>query len=73
MSGDDTGAAGRRARTVQLLPEVDRKLAAYAKLRHTTPEAAAAAAIEMHLREHADVALRLEDARATFEKARRNG
>jgi len=45
----------------------------YAKVRHTTPELVAAAAIEQHRREHADTAIRIADARVTFAKARGRG
>lgn len=68
MSADtDVKSQGMRVRTVRLMPEVDVKLTAYAHARRMTPEAAAADAIENYLREHADIAIRIADARAAFE------
>lgn len=59
-----------KLRTVKLMPEVDLRLAAYARERHQTPEQVAAAAIERYLHEHADVVLRIADARRAAEKSR---
>lgn len=59
-----------KRRTVVLLPEVDRRLTQYAKLRQQTPEQIASAAIEQHLREHAELQLRIADARRIAEQHR---
>lgn len=59
-----------KRRTVTLLPEVDRRLSQYAKLRQQTPEQCAGAAIEQMLREHADLQLRLADARRIADQHR---
>lgn len=59
-----------KRRTVTLLPEVDRRLTQYAKLRQQTPEQCAGAAIEQMLREHADLQLRLADARRIADQYR---
>ncbi len=59
-----------RLRTVKLMPDVDQKLAAYARARRITPEQAAAEAIEQHLRDTGDIASRIADARRALQKHR---
>lgn len=55
-------------RRVKLLPEVDCKLVRYAELRGLKPEAVMAEATERHLKEEADLVLRIADARRIAEK-----
>lgn len=52
-----------RARYIRLLPEIDARLVRYAELRGLKPEAVIMEATERHLREAADLALRIADAR----------
>lgn len=58
-----------KARTVRLLEEIDARLVRYAELRGLRPEAVIAEATERHLREAADLVLRLADARRAAEES----
>jgi predicted transcriptional regulator len=62
-----------RARTVKLLPEIDARLVRYAELRGRKPEEVAAEAIERHLKEAADLQLRIADARRAHEREHGRG
>lgn len=57
-----------KVRRVPLLEEVDAKLVRYAELRGIKPESIAATAVEHYLREAADLAIRIADARRAHER-----